>query len=227
MAEKLCVSRQAISKWERGEAYPDTENLIIISNTFGITLDELVRGDLSGRDTAHENTLEEDTYEELNQDSEIFTDGDFIQLKDGDSLVAIKGGHIRVSDGETNVSVNLAIPGIHIKNIKDGTERKIKLWLCYAIPYPIVVTVAFLLIGFLAHGFYWSWTLFMTIPLYYSLLDAIKEKHPNKFAYPIFVAFLYCLLGMLLHFWHPGWIMFLTIPIYGAIAEAIDKYIHK
>ena len=46
-AEKLCVSRQAISKWERAEAYPDTENLIIISNIFGVSIDSLIHGDLS------------------------------------------------------------------------------------------------------------------------------------------------------------------------------------
>ncbi len=30
LAEKIGVSRQAISKWERGESSPDTENLIAL-----------------------------------------------------------------------------------------------------------------------------------------------------------------------------------------------------
>lgn len=45
LANKLHISRQAISKWERGESYPDLEKLIEFSNIFGITLDELVKGD--------------------------------------------------------------------------------------------------------------------------------------------------------------------------------------
>lgn len=45
LASKLHVSRQAISKWERGQSYPDLEKLIEFSDFFGITLDELVKGD--------------------------------------------------------------------------------------------------------------------------------------------------------------------------------------
>lgn len=47
LADKLNVSRQAVSKWETGEAYPDTDKLIAISDMFGVTIDELVKGDLS------------------------------------------------------------------------------------------------------------------------------------------------------------------------------------
>ena len=42
LADKLNVSRQAVSKWESGTAYPDTEKLIQISKIFNISLDELV-----------------------------------------------------------------------------------------------------------------------------------------------------------------------------------------
>lgn len=45
LANKLHVSRQAISKWERGQSYPDLEKLIAFSDIAGITLDELIRGD--------------------------------------------------------------------------------------------------------------------------------------------------------------------------------------
>ena len=44
LANELHVSRQAISKWETGQSYPDLEKLIQLSDIFGITLDELVRG---------------------------------------------------------------------------------------------------------------------------------------------------------------------------------------
>lgn len=45
LANKLHVSRQAISKWEIGQSYPDLEKLIQLSDIFEITLDELVKGD--------------------------------------------------------------------------------------------------------------------------------------------------------------------------------------
>lgn len=43
LAEKLGVSRQAISKWEMGTGVPTLENLIGISEFFGVTLDSLVK----------------------------------------------------------------------------------------------------------------------------------------------------------------------------------------
>ncbi len=42
LAEKLNVSRQAISKWELGTAIPESEKLIAISQFFGVSLDDLV-----------------------------------------------------------------------------------------------------------------------------------------------------------------------------------------
>jgi len=42
-AEKLNVSRQAVAKWESGQAYPDISNLIQISNMMNVTVDYLVR----------------------------------------------------------------------------------------------------------------------------------------------------------------------------------------
>ncbi len=45
LAEKLGLSRQAISKWERAEASPDTDNLIALAELYGITLDQLLGND--------------------------------------------------------------------------------------------------------------------------------------------------------------------------------------
>ncbi|MCD7800855.1 MAG: helix-turn-helix domain-containing protein [Ruminococcus sp.] len=42
LAERLGISRQAVSKWERGEASPDTDNLIQLSNLYRVSLDELL-----------------------------------------------------------------------------------------------------------------------------------------------------------------------------------------
>ena len=42
LADKLNISRQAISKWESGKAYPDIDNLILLRNIFNTTIDDLV-----------------------------------------------------------------------------------------------------------------------------------------------------------------------------------------
>ncbi len=42
LAEKLGLSRQSISKWERAEASPDTDNLIALAEVYGMSLDELL-----------------------------------------------------------------------------------------------------------------------------------------------------------------------------------------
>ena len=42
LAEKLCVSRQAVTKWETEGGTPDIDNMIVISKLFGITVDELL-----------------------------------------------------------------------------------------------------------------------------------------------------------------------------------------
>ena len=47
LADKMDVSRQAVSKWESGTGYPETEKLITISNVLNCSLDELVRGKVS------------------------------------------------------------------------------------------------------------------------------------------------------------------------------------
>lgn len=43
LAEKIGVSRQAITKWETGKGLPDVENMMIIAEIFKTTLDELLR----------------------------------------------------------------------------------------------------------------------------------------------------------------------------------------
>ena len=43
LAEKLMVSRQAISRWESDNNEPDVKTLLILANIFEITVDELVR----------------------------------------------------------------------------------------------------------------------------------------------------------------------------------------
>ena len=43
LAEKLCVSRQAISKWETGDSLPDIDKAMAISEFFGVSMDYLLK----------------------------------------------------------------------------------------------------------------------------------------------------------------------------------------
>ena len=50
LAQRINVSRQAVSKWECGESSPDTENLIALAMLYGVTVDELLFADPECRD---------------------------------------------------------------------------------------------------------------------------------------------------------------------------------
>ena len=44
LADKIGVSRQAVSKWESGQSAPDIEKIILLSEFFGVTTDFLLKG---------------------------------------------------------------------------------------------------------------------------------------------------------------------------------------
>lgn len=46
LANKIFVSRQTISNWENDKNYPDVNSLLLLSTTFRVSLDELIKGDL-------------------------------------------------------------------------------------------------------------------------------------------------------------------------------------
>lgn len=56
LAAAIYVSRQTISNWETDRTYPDVENLLLLSALFDVTIDELVKGDV----TAMEKSVDED-----------------------------------------------------------------------------------------------------------------------------------------------------------------------
>ena len=46
LAAKLGVSRQAVSKWERAESSPDTDNLISLAKIYDMSVDEILDADI-------------------------------------------------------------------------------------------------------------------------------------------------------------------------------------
>jgi transcriptional regulator with XRE-family HTH domain len=45
LAQKLGVNQNTVSQWETGRSSPPVDKLIIMSDLFGCTIDELVRGE--------------------------------------------------------------------------------------------------------------------------------------------------------------------------------------
>ncbi len=53
LAEMLNVSRQAVSKWESGQSYPEMDKLITLSDIFGVTLDSLIKDNEPEQDNSN------------------------------------------------------------------------------------------------------------------------------------------------------------------------------
>ena len=47
LADKVYVSRQTISNWENDKSYPDVNSLVLLSEVFQISLDQLIKGDIA------------------------------------------------------------------------------------------------------------------------------------------------------------------------------------
>ena len=52
LAEKLSTTRQAVSKWENGQGFPETEKLLLLSNIFEVSTDFLLKEEKSVKDSS-------------------------------------------------------------------------------------------------------------------------------------------------------------------------------
>lgn len=75
LAEKIGISRQAVSKWERAEASPDTDNLILLAKLYGVTLDELLNTESVPLPNSEGISLSKDYYTTPSDDGEIYPEG--------------------------------------------------------------------------------------------------------------------------------------------------------
>ncbi|AHA10919.1 helix-turn-helix domain-containing protein [Bacillus toyonensis] len=50
VARKVGVTRQAVYKWESNKSYPDIDNLILLSELYEVTIDELIKGSANARE---------------------------------------------------------------------------------------------------------------------------------------------------------------------------------
>ena len=174
LAEKFGLSRQAISKWERAEASPDTDNLMALAQLYGITLDDLLSAE-TGAPVPGEKA----------QDAEKAAE------KPSETALQKKAGAM------------------------------------FKFPFPLLVVILYLALGFIGNLWHPTWLLGLLIPIYYHLAGALKVQKPKArlLAMPVpeAVLLLYLLLGFLLHLWHPAWLLFLLIPLYYWLVASFFK----
>lgn len=69
LADKIFVSRQTISNWENDKNYPDIKSLVLMSEVFRLSLDNLIKGDLERM----KKEIDTQEYAEFQKESTIFT----------------------------------------------------------------------------------------------------------------------------------------------------------
>ncbi len=166
LAARLGVSRQAVSKWERAESSPDTDNLIALARLYGASLDELLLsgtepGGTAAQTAAPEPEGEPDEREEV-----------FAAAREWD----------RAEQAWAQEKKKAFEPK------KEKLLWLLTLALMVALPlltrclglsevYAVVVVIVYLIGGFLLDNWHPGWMLFLSIPLYYVIaygsLDAL------------------------------------------------------
>ena len=120
LAAQLGVSRQAVSKWERSESSPDTDNLIALAALYGVSLDELLYGeaanDTEDLEDGNADTETADVADEA-EDSAEHTDCGDKPLVD----ISLTRG-IHVIDPNKGEEVHVGWSGIHVTNKRKGEE---------------------------------------------------------------------------------------------------------
>ena len=214
LADKLGLSRQAVSKWERAEASPDTDNLICLAKLYGISLDELLSTD---------EDLDTIVQEQVKKD-EVHIEGDSIRLSDDEGnqvIITDKEVVCKDSDGNCVKRKDFRHPDkvINIINIIECVLGTLAI-------------VAFILLGTLLGAWYNAWIVFFVPEIVCSIARAIHKKNANQFNM-VFTAtatfFFVCMVcpGLSANLWHPMWLVFLAIPLYHMIVSTINKLLNK
>lgn len=203
LAEKVGVSRQAISKWERGEASPDTDNLYALSRIYSVTIDDLL-----GEKTAGE-IIPNEAPEQKNDIFEAPAAApDASESKPPENTLhgvqAEKAAH---GDKTAPTKRGKKQP------LYPSVTRKILLF-----PFFIIVIALFLFLGTVFSLWHPAWVLFLLIPAYYltapAFLAANKRGLLLRLPVAYYIIALYVGLNIFISCWHPMWIILFLIPIY-------------
>ncbi|MBQ7010349.1 MAG: helix-turn-helix domain-containing protein [Clostridia bacterium] len=119
LATALNVSRQAVSKWERGESSPDTDNIIALARLYGVSLDELLLFDPPiaeekesvpekadpPTEAVEDNASAEEYFDDVAEDAEASVipepaESDGYRIENEEYVVHIKNGVLTVTKKE-------------------------------------------------------------------------------------------------------------------------------
>ena len=111
------------------------------------------------------------------------------------------------------------------KSIPVRKHYRMSAWMKF--PYPLVVIIAYLLIGFTANEWGTGLFVFFTIPVYYMIGHAIGSRKIAHFIgglYPIVVTAWFLWMAFVLNAPHPAWVAFLTIPLVEWAVHAVSRW---
>ena len=178
LAAKLGISRQAISKWERAEASPDTDNLMALAELYGMSLDALLNTEndqyiLNG---AEENA--DDEKKKVKKEKTELQKKGIKMLKFPFPLIVVIVFLI------FGFAANLWHPAwliflllpiyYHLAGALCIRSKKARL---LAMPVPEVALLIYMCFGILANLWSPTWIVLLVIPLYYWLVASFyKEK---------------------------------------------------
>ena len=223
LAAQLGVSRQAVSKWERSESSPDTDNLIALAALYGVSLDELLYGEAaSDADSSEDGSTETVDEAKEAEDSAEHADCGDKPLVD----ISLARG-IHVIDPNKGEEVHVGWNGIHVTNERKGEEVHVG---------PDGVHVDTLEDD--GHSVHTNDD--GTVTIDGETFSSWKEAHDkldhhgkhfhtkvgrtwNKFPFPALVALAYLVLGIVYGTWAAGLFLVFLIPVYYAFGDFIDQ----
>jgi transcriptional regulator with XRE-family HTH domain len=218
LADKLGVTRQAVSKWESGESSPDTDHLIALAKLYNITIDELIdnsninEDDLKTKRDAYFNV------EEPPGESRPASKASSFPFPVLVVILYLFCGFV-LDCWHPAWLLFLTIPLYYIiVSVVTGEKKAI-----HAV-FPILITGLYLAIGLVFNLWHPTWLLFFLIPLYYLIIGKKTLRAVLHAVFPIMMALVFLALGFFYGLWHPGWMVFLAIPLW---SWAIETFLPK
>lgn len=227
LADKLGLSRQAVSKWERAEASPDTDNLICLAKLYGVSLDELLATE-EDIDTIVEEQVKDNKEEAPAQEEKK------VEIKDDEVVLFSKSGK----------KVTINDDGVTCYNA-DGSVKKhqfdTKMAIIGAVEGTLftLATVAYIVVSALLGWWNIMWVVFFIPEIICSIARAVVRKNANHFNMAFVATFAFFFVSFFLPialgsygitmpmYWHPMWVVFLAIPAYHSTVGAINKVLGK
>lgn len=222
LANKLGVSRQAVSKWERAESSPDTDNLILLAQIYDISLDDLLK--INQNEFESEKNQESKEENEKQSQDEVHISlkkGVHVKDKDG-SEVRVGWDGIHVSDHQEDHEVHVDNHGVYVDGKKYDKQDFIDMHK-KDFPFTAIIFFVYLFIGLVYDLWHPGWLVLFLVPIFDSLIEAWQKKDLSKIAYPVIVVLVFLYTGFIYGLWHPMWVLFLSIPAYYSIVQYFKK----